>query len=227
MAGSRYSISGRPLPKLVPFLEEEMQLNISDNIGCATSATNGAAEGGVGGGGEGGGGVSASGGGNGGGRLPADVSPPALAEPELSTDSLAALRAALAGGGRLSLGRGERCRHGVGQSLEEVYYLRTAGVSGNQGEARPREEDGGKEELRMPDAVVWPTTEAQVQRLVVTAAKFDLNLIPFGGGTNVSHALRLPPRDIDARPVVSVDLRELKSILSVDEENGVAHVQVC
>ena len=44
--------------------------------------------------------------------------------------------------------------------------------------------------------------------------------------TNVSHALRLPPKHVDGRPVVSIDLRDLAAVLSIDEENGVAHVQV-
>ena len=46
---------------------------------------------------------------------------------------------------------------------------------------------------------------------------------PYGGGTNVTNALR-PPKD-ETRMIVSVDTRRMNAIESLDEENLLVTVQ--
>ena len=48
-------------------------------------------------------------------------------------------------------------------------------------------------------------------------------LVPYGGGTSVSNALKIPKNE--KRMVVSVDTRRMNEIESVDEENLLATVQ--
>jgi alkyldihydroxyacetonephosphate synthase len=76
---------------------------------------------------------------------------------------------------------------------------------------------------RAPDLVVYPESEAQVMQLVQLAQTHKVVLVPFGGGSNVSHALMLPSGE--SRAVVSVDMRRMNRILTLDKENCVAHIE--
>ncbi|CAM9189791.1 unnamed protein product, partial [Ectocarpus fasciculatus] len=112
---------------------------------------------------------------------------------------------------QVSLSRQERARHGAGHGLSDIWSLRS-------GKMR-----------RSPDAVVWPTSEDQVSRLMEWAGEEGVCLIPFGGGTSVTRALEVPPLDVEPRPVVSVDMRKASTamdhVLDVDVANGTAHIQ--
>jgi len=93
----------------------------------------------------------------------------------------------------------DRLFHGHGHTCQEVYALRYGRLH------------------RVPDAVVWPTGHAEVERLVQLAIKHNVCLIPFGGGTSVSGALECPPDE--KRMIVSVDMHRMNRILWVDKEN--------
>ena len=98
-----------------------------------------------------------------------------------------------------------RLRHGHGHTQEEMYAIKYGAIP------------------RVPDLVVFPTEEDQVQKLVDAAARHDVCLIPFGGGTNVTEALRCPVEE--KRTIVSVDLSRLNRILSIDPTNHCAVIQ--
>ncbi|OWZ23952.1 Alkyldihydroxyacetonephosphate synthase [Phytophthora megakarya] len=103
----------------------------------------------------------------------------------------------------------ERVRHGHGQTCEDVFRLRQA-----------------REVERVPDAVVWPTSHEQVEILVRTVTQRFADavcIIPFGGGTNVTNALECNPKE--RRAIVSLDMGDMRRILSVDRENMVAVVE--
>jgi alkyldihydroxyacetonephosphate synthase len=100
----------------------------------------------------------------------------------------------------------DRVRHGFGHAQEDVFAIRTGKFS------------------RVPDVVVWPTTEAEVSSLVTMAGSRNWNIIPFGGGTNVSSATRCPSMDEDPRPIISLDMKKLDSINWINEENGLVCV---
>lgn len=76
---------------------------------------------------------------------------------------------------------------------------------------------------RVPDIVVYPADEAEVQDLVRLAVERDLVLIPFGGGSSISRSLQ--PRPEETRAVVSVDLGRLNKVLEIDETAGLARIQ--
>jgi alkyldihydroxyacetonephosphate synthase len=98
-----------------------------------------------------------------------------------------------------------RLRHGHGHTQEEMYAIKFAELG------------------RIPDLVVWPTDEEQVVRLVSAAKAHNVVLIPYGGGTNVTDALRCPENE--KRVIVSVDMRKMNQILWIDPVNRMAFVQ--
>ena len=55
------------------------------------------------------------------------------------------------------------------------------------------------------------------------ANKHDVCLIPFGGGTNVTHALLL--NHYEKRMIVSVDMTRMNKVLWVDKRNMMACIQ--
>ena len=57
-----------------------------------------------------------------------------------------------------------------------------------------------------------------VKKLVSLARTNNLCLIPFGGGTSVTHSVWCPPKSQEPRPIVSVDMRKMNKILWVNRE---------
>jgi alkyldihydroxyacetonephosphate synthase len=82
-----------------------------------------------------------------------------------------------------------RLRHGHGQTAEEMWKLRYDSIP------------------RVPDVVVCPDSHDEVVALVEMAKKLGVCLIPFGGGTNVTDALRCDPSE--TRLIISVDMRQI------------------
>jgi alkyldihydroxyacetonephosphate synthase len=76
---------------------------------------------------------------------------------------------------------------------------------------------------RVADVVVEPVSEQEVAAIVAAAAEHDACLVPFGGGTNVSGAL-LCPED-ETRPIVSIDMRRMRRVLTIDRDNNCALVE--
>ena len=98
-----------------------------------------------------------------------------------------------------------RLRHGHGHTQEEMYSIKYTNLG------------------RLPDMVVYPETEAQVMSLVEAAKKHGVSLIPYGGGTNVTDALRCDGRE--QRTIVSVDMHRMNRILWIDRMNMMACIQ--
>jgi alkyldihydroxyacetonephosphate synthase len=98
-----------------------------------------------------------------------------------------------------------RLRHGHGHALEEIYAINYVQLS------------------RVPDLVVYPSTEQAVVELVAVARRHNACLVPYGGGTNVSKSLACPPAE--RRLIVSVDMSRLNKILWIDPVNRTASIQ--
>ncbi len=99
--------------------------------------------------------------------------------------------------------------HSHGASLREVFALRF-----------------GKFE-RYVDCVVYPGSTEDVTKIVELADKYNVVLIPYGGGTNVTQALWLKKGDEyqGDRMIVSLDMSRMERILWVDKDNMIACVQ--
>jgi alkyldihydroxyacetonephosphate synthase len=76
---------------------------------------------------------------------------------------------------------------------------------------------------RVPDLVVFPTGHDQVVQLVAIAQRHAACVIPFGGGTNVSEALRISVGE--PRFVIAVDMRRMNRVLWIDPTNRMACIE--
>jgi len=98
-----------------------------------------------------------------------------------------------------------RIRHGHGHTQEEMFALKYGNIG------------------RVPDVVIFPETDEQVATLISVAKEHDVALIPFGGGTNVTDAVRC--RENEKRMIVSVDMRRMNRIRWIDTENMTACIE--
>ena len=175
MKGDRYAISGKPMPKLIPFLEQETNLEV-DPVHVTLPKR---------------------------GSITIPCS-------DLTKESFQKILNVIGNDEkRLSITDTNRARHGTGHSQEDMYLIRSDTLS----------------TIRLPDAIVYPEEEAEVEALTTLAIKEGWCLIPFGGGTNVCHATWCPPKEKDPRPMVSVDMKRMNKILSVNEEDSTIDVQ--
>lgn len=98
-----------------------------------------------------------------------------------------------------------RRRRGHGQTLEEMHRVQHGELA------------------RVPDCVCFPKDEHEVAALLDAARRHGVALIPYGGGTNVTDALRCPSDD--PRPIASVDLARMNRIRWIDLENHSACIE--
>ena len=126
--------------------------------------------------------------------------PPSLAPPELR-----ACLQAVVGAGNLRDDPVDRVVHAYGKGLRDLVRVRR----GDMG--------------RLPDLVVYPGSETDVVGIVKTALSADAVVIPFGGGTNISGSLEAPRHE--GRPVISVDMSHMTSVLEIDEVSRIARIQ--
>ena len=107
---------------------------------------------------------------------------------------------------RFSSEHNERLLHSHGQhSTDEVYKVLYSRLD------------------QFTDLVFYIESEEETVKLIDLAEKHDVCLIPYGGGTNVTNALR-PPKE-ERRMVVSVDTRRMSAVESIDEQNLMVTVE--
>jgi alkyldihydroxyacetonephosphate synthase len=99
----------------------------------------------------------------------------------------------------------DRIVHTYGKSARDLLRIRTGDIP------------------RVPDVVVYPGNEAEVQLIVDRTVAADAVIIPYGGGSNISGSLHAP--EDETRPVISVDLGRLNQVIDIDEESGLARIQ--
>ena len=99
----------------------------------------------------------------------------------------------------------DRIVHTYGKSATDLLRIRAADIP------------------RVPDVVVYPGNEAEVQLIVDHAVAADAVIIPYGGGTSFSGSLRAP--EGETRPVISLDLGRMNQLIDLDEESGLARIQ--
>ncbi len=98
-----------------------------------------------------------------------------------------------------------RLRHGHGHTQEEMYAIKYGRLE------------------RVPDLVVFPASTEEVAGLVAIARDHRACLIPYGGGTNVTDALRCPSGE--TRVILSVDMSRMNAVEWIDPENTIACIQ--
>jgi alkyldihydroxyacetonephosphate synthase len=106
---------------------------------------------------------------------------------------------------RISSDAKQRLRHGHGHTQEDMWGAKWGALA------------------RVPDLVVWPTSEDEVRVVIELARAHRACVIPFGGGTNVTDALRC--LESEKRTIVSLDMRRMNRVLWIDAENRAACIQ--
>ncbi len=132
--------------------------------------------------------------------LDAFTIPPSMASPAL----VGALEAAV-GQSHVNADTLDRVVHAYGKSMRDLL--------------RVRKGDFG----RLPDLIVYPESEDQVETVMKAALAANAVVIPFGGGTNIVGSLEAPRNE--PRTVISVDMGRMNQLLDVDAESRVARVQ--
>jgi alkyldihydroxyacetonephosphate synthase len=135
---------------------------------------------------------------------PSGAYPPPVDEPRSADRFFAALDGVLADD-QVSTDAVVRLRRGHGHTVAEMDAVRSAGFA------------------RVPDYVVFPTAQAEVAALVDAAAEHGVVLVPYGGGTNVTEALRCLPDE--ERPIVAVDMGRMNRIEWIDPVDRMACIQ--
>lgn len=171
MKGCRYTITGKSIPGLLPFIEGELDIKVDLNKPSSSASS---------------------------------ITSDSIPQPLLDRAAMQSLQRITAS---VSVCPAERIRHGFGHSQVDMCRIRCG--------------DFG----RIPDAVVWPFNEYEVEKLVNSARDRGWCLIPFGGGTNVSQATTCPSFEDDPRPIISLDMKKMSKLLSINEEDRLAHVE--
>ena len=131
--------------------------------------------------------------------------PPEVPAPVPNEAFLQALREAGFAEEQITQEPRQRLRRGHGHTQEEVWAIKYGKIE------------------RVPDVVVFPAEEAQVEALVQLALTHDVMLLPFGGGTNVTDALRCPENE--TRMIAALDMRRMNRIHWIDSVNRTAYVE--
>ena len=98
----------------------------------------------------------------------------------------------------------ERVIHSYGKGFRDLFRLRHGIAAG------------------APDLIVYPESERDVCLTVRAAAECGVVLIPFGGGSNIAGCLeRMDTR----RMCVSLDMRRMRRVLSVDRRSCTAQIE--
>ncbi|EYF04928.1 FAD-binding oxidoreductase [Chondromyces apiculatus] len=130
--------------------------------------------------------------------------PPSVPEAREAPALVAALRGFLAEE-QISTDPLVRLRRGHGHTGAEIWAIRYEHLD------------------RVPDLVVFPTSHEEVVKIAEAAKAHGACLIPFGGGTNVTDALRISVKE--ERVVVAVDMRRMNRVLWLDPVNRMACIE--
>src|SRR5579863_5002075 len=100
--------------------------------------------------------------------------------------------------------RRERVVHAYGKGFRDLFRLRRGMAEG------------------APDLVLYPESEHDVLMTLRAAARHDVVIIPFGGGSNIAGCVE---RSEARRMAVSLDMRRMRRVLAVDVESCTAQIE--
>jgi alkyldihydroxyacetonephosphate synthase len=168
LLGNRYELSGKELPRLLPWVRETLEISFDPKDVYRPS-------------------------------YPTEIPPPAE-----NAQFLGEIRGIFTDQ-QISTDGPTRLRHGHGQTQEEMFAIKYERLG------------------RIPDLVVYPEAEEQIAPLIEAAKRHHVVLIPFGGGTNVTDALRCEAGE--QRLIVSVDMQRMNRIRWIDKANHMASIE--
>jgi alkyldihydroxyacetonephosphate synthase len=99
----------------------------------------------------------------------------------------------------------QRILHAHGHSCQEIYQLKWGSFD------------------RFPDLIIFPENHESIEKIVSLSVKYNVLLIPYGGGTNVSQALMCDKNE--KRMIISVDMKNMNKLKWIDTENRLACIE--
>ncbi len=105
---------------------------------------------------------------------------------------------------KVSIDPSIRLRRAHGHHLEEIYRVLFERID------------------RIPDLVVFPETDADVQSILALAVKHNALVIPYGGGTCVTQALECIETD---RAIISLDMSRMDRVQWIDTRQNLACIE--
>ena len=99
----------------------------------------------------------------------------------------------------------ERLLHAYGKSFPDLFRVRNGIIR------------------KAPDLVLLPENHAEVEGIIKLAHQHNVSVIPFGGGTNIVGGV--DPLDLSGRMIVTLDLRRMNRVLSIDPQSNTATIQ--
>jgi alkyldihydroxyacetonephosphate synthase len=106
---------------------------------------------------------------------------------------------------QLSFTHLDRVQHAYGKSVRDLWRVRQGLIDA------------------APDCVIYPSSGEDVQVVVAAAQQHGVIIIPFGGGSNIAGCLE--PKSTQGRMVVSLDMKGMQQLISLDKGSNVAVIQ--
>ena len=100
----------------------------------------------------------------------------------------------------------ERAFHARGQSYHDLLHLR----AGKLGLA--------------PDAVVYPQSSAQVERVLALCAERNIAVVPFGGGSSVVGGVNAHAKSVGG-PIITLDMTAMNNVLKINKHAMTATIE--
>ncbi len=72
-----------------------------------------------------------------------------------------------------------------------------------------------------PDAIAYPKTNEDIQKIIAFARENEISLIPYGGGTSVAGHIN---SNKNSR-VITIDMQKMNSVLDINPDNLLAEIQ--
>lgn len=76
---------------------------------------------------------------------------------------------------------------------------------------------------RVPDAVLFPRSREHVEAILRLASAHDVQVVPFGGGTNIVGGVEMEPSH--GALAVTVSLRRMNRVVAIDRESLTARIE--
>lgn len=108
-------------------------------------------------------------------------------------------------GDQITIDDEERLLHSYGKSYPDLLRVRRGEIT------------------HAPDMVLLPEKHEDVEHVVQAAARSNVCIVPFGGGTNIVGGVN--PLDRQSRMVVSLDMRRMNRLVSIDKYSMTAVIQ--
>ncbi len=106
---------------------------------------------------------------------------------------------------RFKLDKMERLVHSYGKSFRDLLRIRNGIVKAS------------------PDCVIYPLSEDEISKIINASNDYDVVIIPFGSGSNIAGCLEA--NNGNGRMVVSLDMKLMDKVISVDKESNTARIQ--